>query len=177
MGKRNLTPVTPEQIKMLIDTALGEIKADIVVANADLVNVYSGELLKGYSVAIKGEKIAYVGEKADHTIGPDTRVIDAAGKTLIPGFIDAHTHLVTYCTVYEFLRYAMKGGITTIITETTAISHALGYQGVKELLEVIDDTPIKIFATISPTLSLSPAAKIGAITPESIRRLLKHKRI
>jgi len=177
MGKRNSTLVAPEQIKTLIDTALGKIKADIVIANADLVNVYSGELLKGYSVAIKGEKIAYIGENADHTIGPDTMVIDATGKTLIPGLIDAHMHLVTYYTVYEFLKYAMKGGTTTIISEITALTFPLGYKGIEQFLEAISYQPIKIFATAPPMLSLSPAAKLGAIGLDSVRKLLKQDRI
>src|SRR4030042_2653213 len=108
--ERILNSPSPQQIKTLINTALGKIKADIVIANADLVNVYSGELLKGYSVAIKGERIAYVGENAKHTIGPDTEVIDATGKTLIPGLIDAHSHLFFRYSMDEFLKYAMKGG-------------------------------------------------------------------
>ncbi|HJX69503.1 MAG TPA: adenine deaminase C-terminal domain-containing protein [Dehalococcoidia bacterium] len=175
MKKKNSASITPEQIKALIDTALGEIKADMVIANADLVNVYSGELLKGYSVAIKGEKIAYVGEKAEHTIGPDTRVIDATGKTLIPGLIDAHAHLLFLYAVDEFLKYAMKGGTTTIITETRGIFFPLGYRGVKQFLEAISGQPIKIFATAPPMLGLGPAAQGGALSPESLRRLLKQE--
>src|SRR5271157_5497158 len=42
-------------------------------------------------VLIEGERISQVG--ADITPGPDTRVIDAAGMYVIPGGIDAHTHL------------------------------------------------------------------------------------
>ena len=61
MRKTNSMPMSPEQIKVLIDTALGNIKADLAIVNGDLVNVYSGELLPGYSVAIKGERIAFVG--------------------------------------------------------------------------------------------------------------------
>jgi len=169
--------INSTKIKKLINTALGEIKADIVIANADLLNVYSGELLKGYSVAIKGEKIAYVGENAEHTIGPDTRVIDTTGKTLIPGLIDGHTHLDTYYTAYEFLKYAIKGGTTTIITETTAMAYALGYRGIKQFLKAISDQPIKIFATISPTLSLSPATQLDVLHPRAMRRLLKQESV
>src|SRR4030042_6886285 len=135
--ERILNSPSPEQIKTLIDTALGKIKADMVIANADLVNVYSGELLKGYSVAIKGKKIAYVGEKAEHTIGPDTKVIDATGKALIPGLIDAHNHIFFYFTVDEFPKYAMKGGTTTIITETSAASFPLGCGGIKQFIKAI----------------------------------------
>ena len=72
MKKASSVLMPPGQIKVLIDTALGKLKADMVIINADLVNVYSGELLNGYSVAIKGDRIAYVGGNAAHTIGPDS---------------------------------------------------------------------------------------------------------
>jgi len=168
-------PITPEQIKALIDTALGEVKADMVITNADMVNVYSGELLKGYSVAVKGEKIAYVGENAGHTIGPETRVIDASGKTLIPGLIDAHNHIFFLFTVDEFLKYVMPGGTTAIITETSAGAFPLGTRGIKQLLEAISDQPIKIFGTVPGMATMSPAARQNALSPKDLRRLLKQK--
>ena len=165
------------RIKTLIDTALGREKADMVVANADLVNVYSGELLKGHSVAVKGDRIAFVGEKADHTIGPDTRVIDAAGKVLIPGFIEAHTHLLSLSRVDEFLKYAMGGGTTTIITETRNFTIPLGYRGVREFLKATALQPVKIFVTVAPVLGLSPSAQSNALSPGVLRSLLKHERV
>jgi len=175
LSQERLNQVDSKEIKTLIDTALGEVKADMVITNAELVNVYSGELLKGYSVAIKGEKIAYLGENADHTIGPDTHVIDATGKTLIPGLIDAHDHVLFYFTVDEFLKYAMRGGTTTIITETCEASFTLGPRGIKQFLEAISDQPVKIFATVPPMATLSPVARPNALSPESLRRLLRQK--
>ena len=104
-------------MEMLKRVSLGEEKADLVISGGDLVNVYSGELLKDYSVAIKESWIAYMGPDASHGIGPDTEVIDASGKFLIPGFVDGHAHMILYARPDEVLRYAMKGGTTTIITE------------------------------------------------------------
>ncbi len=173
----NSATMTPEQMKVLIDTALGKIKADMIIVNADLVNVYSGELLRGQSVAIKGDRIAYVGEKAEHTIGPDTKVIDAAGKVLVPGFIDTHAHLIALCPLDEFLKYAMRGGTTTIVSETIEFALALGYQGVHQFLEATSNQPIKIFATVPPLPTLSPAAQPGSLRPEKLRRLLKQKSV
>ena len=49
-----------EEMKALASVALGEEEADLVVEHADLADVYSRELLKGYSVAVKGKWIAYV---------------------------------------------------------------------------------------------------------------------
>lgn len=79
---KRMTSSCEAEIRSLVNVALGNEKADLAVVNGDLVNVYTRELLRGWSVAIKGERIAYVGNDASHTIGPQTRVIDASGKTL-----------------------------------------------------------------------------------------------
>lgn len=169
--------VDSKKIKTLIDTALGKIKADIVVADTDLVNVYSGELLKGWSVAIKGDRIAYVGKNAEHTVGPDTRVIDATGKVLIPGLIDSHVHLLGVCDIYGFLKYSMRGGTTSIISETANLVMPLGYQGVREFLEAAADQPVKIYATIASPLNLGSAGISETLDPKKLGKLLEHKRI
>lgn len=78
--------------RILVDTAMGREKADLVVRNASLVNVNSREILEGQDVAVKRDRIALVGN-AEDTTGPNTRVVDAEGKYLVPGFIDGHVHI------------------------------------------------------------------------------------
>ena len=86
-------PKSEADIAALMSVALGREAADLVVTNARLVNVYTAEIEDHRSVAVKGHWIAYVGPDAGHTVGPETEVIDAAGKTLIPGFIEGpHPH-------------------------------------------------------------------------------------
>jgi len=164
------------EIRSLVNTALGDEKADLVVVNGDLVNVYTSELLRGWSVAIKGERIAYVGNDASHTIGPQTRVIDASGKTLIPGLIDGHTHLLFY-SLGEFLQYAMRGGTTTIVTETMELAFPLGYQGITEFLASAKGQPIKIFATAPPMVTISPTTEAHAMDSATLRKLLGREEI
>ena len=107
MKKPGPRVMSPEKIQSLISVALGKEKADLVVSNGSLVNVYTGEIQPNYCVAIKGDRIAYVGKDVNHTIGPDTRVIDAAGKTIIPGLIDAHTHMLSIINPVEYIKFAM----------------------------------------------------------------------
>ena len=63
--------------KTLVDVAMGRKPADLVIRNGRWVCVQSGEIIPGTDIAIKGERIAYVGENASHTIGDQTKVIDA----------------------------------------------------------------------------------------------------
>jgi adenine deaminase len=162
-----------EIMKDLAAVSLGEEEADLTIKGADLVNVYTGEVLKGYSVATKGKWIAFVGPDANHTIGSGTRVIDGKGKVLIPGFVDGHAHMLFYASPKEFLRYAARGGTTTIITEIMELTFALGYSGLKESLETLKDQPIKIFSTVPPSVTFSIDAAARAPTLTQLLELLK----
>lgn len=68
--------------------------ADIVLKNGVVVTVDRDNSIC-QAVAVKGNKIVYVGDDtgADEWIGKGTRVIDLKGRALLPGFIDAHMHL------------------------------------------------------------------------------------
>ena len=149
-----------EERKTLMRVALGKEQADLVIKNGNLVNVYSGEVLPGYSVAIKGDKIAFVGKEIEHTIGLDTEVIDASGKIVGPGFIDGHFH--PYITVDQFLKHAIPRGTTTIFMELDSL--ALGYESVIALLENMKQQPIKLFG-LAPADIASSAPFLKPVAP------------
>lgn len=166
-----------EDMRVLAAVALGEEEADLVVKDADLADVYSRELLRGYSVAVKGKWIAYVGPDANHTIGRGTRVIDAQGKVLIPGLVDGHAHILYYAAPREFLRHAMAGGTTTIITEIMELAFPLGYTGLLDCLEIFKNQPIKIFSTVPPSVTFSRDAAKRAPTLEQLIELLNREEV
>lgn len=161
----------PDESQTLMNVALGHEKADLSVINARLANVYTGEFIDGCAISIKGKWIAYVGRNPEDTIGPKTEVIDAGGQTVIPGLIDGHTHLAWLCKVDEFLKYAARGGTTTIVTETLEIFLVAGYAGVVDLLESFKNQPVKIWSTAPATISISKAAR--GISREHLQKLLE----
>ena len=163
-------PKTAEETSQLIKVALGEEKADLAVVNAKIVNVYTGEILEDQSVTVKGEWIAYVGQNAENSIGPQTEVIDARGQTVIPGLVEGHTHIAWLYTAYEFLKHVIPGGTTTIVTETFEVYPVSGYDGVVDFLESLKDQPIKIFGTAPAMISISPAAR--GIPSATLEKLL-----
>jgi adenine deaminase len=151
----------------LMKVALGREKADLAVINANLVNVYTGELLPNHAISIKDKWIAYVGDNPDDTLGPDTDIIDAGGRTVL---IDGHTHIAWSYTVSEFLKYVIKGGTTAVITETLEPFPVAGYAGVVDFLESLKNQPIKIWATAPVMVSISHAAR--GITTKTLQKLL-----
>jgi len=170
MTKHGLLSEGTDRAKELINVILGKEKADLAIINATILNVYTGELLDHYSVSIKGEWIAYVGDDPEDTIDTHTKIIDAKGKTIIPGLIDGHAHLSWIFNISEFLLYAMQGGTTTIITETMETFPVMGYEGVVDFLSSLADQPIKIFGTAPSMVSISKKA-LG-ISKATLKKLL-----
>ena len=70
------------------------IKADVFIHNA-VIRTMDAQGSVAESLAIINGKIAAVGRQADLSslAGPQTRVLDLGGRTVLPGFIDAHEHL------------------------------------------------------------------------------------
>ncbi|MEJ2096005.1 MAG: adenine deaminase C-terminal domain-containing protein [Deltaproteobacteria bacterium] len=160
MLMQNPAPRLPNKdIQSLIQVALGEKKADLAVVHATILNVYTGELLPDQGIGVSGQWIACVGKNIDPAIGSETHVIDAAGKTVIPGLIDGHTHLAWTATAHEFLRYIMKGGTTTLVTESLEPYPVAGLAGVLDFLASLADQPIKIFALAPAMVSISPEGR------------------
>ena len=100
--------------RKLVETALGNQPADLVIRHGNLMDVYTGRMLPKRSVAVSGKWIAYVGPDADYAIGEKTQVIEADGRTISPGFIDAHTHLSGFFDISIFLSFPFPAALQQI---------------------------------------------------------------
>jgi len=162
---------TTDVMQTLMRVALGEEPADLVIVNADLLNVYTGEIQKKTGIAVKGPWIARVAAEVGDTVGPATRVIDAAGQTLVPGLIDGHTHLAWIYTAAAFIPFAAAAGVTTVVSETLEPFPVAGVEGILDFLDSFQDQPIRLLATAPAMVSISSAAK--GVSPEHIARLME----
>ena len=77
-------------------------KADILFLNGKIITIDSKETI-AEAVAIKGKKILKVGNRIEleKLIYENTQVIDLHGKTMLPGFIDSHTHSDRYAGFFK----------------------------------------------------------------------------
>jgi len=176
MSHKSVLPQkTQADMRALMQVALGEEKADLTIVNAKLVNVYTAEVQEQIGVAVKGPWIARVSADVGDTIGAATRVIDAAGRTLIPGLIDGHTHLAWIYSAAAFVPYAIASGVTTVVTETLEPYPVAGMAGVLDLLESLQDQPIRILATAPSMVSISTAHR--GISPDALESLLAREDI
>ena len=132
-----------EVTQKLAKVALGVEKAETVIKNARLVNVCTAEIQENIDVAIAEGRIALVGD-ASHCIGPDTKVIDAAGQYIAPGFMDGHIHVESsMLSVGEYARAVVPCGTTGIFMDPHEICNVCGPEGVRYMIEDSKRAPLK----------------------------------
>lgn len=140
----------------LVAVAAGRAPADRVIRGGVLVNVQSRELLEGWQVAIAGGRFAYVGPDASHSVGPETEVIEAEGRYLIPGLCDGHMHIESgMLTPAEFAAAVIPHGTTTMFTDPHEIANVLGLDGVRMMHDEALMQPINIYTQMP---SCAPSA-------------------
>ncbi len=136
-----------ECTQTLAAVAQGARPADVVIKGADLVNVCTAEVQPGTDVAVAEGRIAYIGQ-ADHCIGEGTRVIEAAGQVIAPGFLDGHIHVESSMMgAGEYARAVVPHGTAGIYWDPHEICNVLGLDGVKVMMEDAARTPLKAMVT------------------------------
>jgi len=128
--------------------AMGDAKAELLLKNCSLVNVYTREILPSTDIAISKQRIAYVGNDASHTVGEKTTVIDLEGKYVTPGFADPHVHIDHFVLPSEFAKKALVCGVTSLFSDPIDIVSVCGYRGFREFLNLCSNLPIRIFNVV-----------------------------
>ena len=156
----------------LVNVALGKAPADIVLMGGKLVNVETAEIESKVDIAIKGDRVALVGD-AEHCVGAGTRVIDARGKYILPGLLDAHVHIESsMMTVTQFARAVLPHGTTGVFIDPHEIANVLGMCGVKLMLDEGDRLPLKVFVTLPSCVPSAPGLETSG-TEIGLRDILE----
>lgn len=133
-----------EDLREMIDAGAAKRAADLVICNGQLVNVNSAEIYPA-DVAIYRSQIVATGDVSDY-IGPNTQRIDAKGKYLVPGLIDGHLHIeCSKLSMTSFAKAVVPHGTTSIISGLDQYVVTSGLEGIREVLDEIDQGPLKVF--------------------------------
>lgn len=154
-----------KEISSIQNVFKGKETADLVILNGKILNVFTNNIEDNNTVAIKGRIIFYVGKEKGEFIGNNTQIIDAKGAYLVPGFIDTHTHLDSMIPYNEFVPYALKGGVTTVITECAMVANACGLKGVLSFINSTKGYPLKTLFLAPPLVP--PLKKFETANPFS----------
>ena len=161
------------QRSVVLDVALGRRPADVVVRGGNLVNVLTSEIYPG-DVAIVGDKIAGTGS-VDRMVGRGTLSVDAAGKYIVPGLIDAHLHTYeSHLTPAGLAPAALTHGTTTIATDFYGEAVVGGRDAIRAQLDAIKTLPMNFLWTLPlPALYQDlPFLHTGSVTPEDYHEML-----
>ncbi|HWF53061.1 MAG TPA: hypothetical protein VG223_00470, partial [Solirubrobacteraceae bacterium] len=138
-----------------IEAALGRIPSDLVLTGAQLVNVFTRELLPG-SVAIWRDRIVAVGALPPGAIGPETEVRRLGGGFLLPGFIDPHMHAGDTSLPIQALAAALlERGTTSLATDMCELYAMGGLEAVRWAIEVAEEAGLRV-------LFMLPLHSLGA---------------
>ena len=149
----------------LIDVATGRAPADIVLRNGTWVCVQTGELIPNTDIAIKGERIAYVGPDAKHTNGPKTKIIEANGRFMAPGLLDGHMHVESgMVTITEFVRAVAPQGTTGMFIDPHEIANVFGLKGVKLMVDEAAKQPIHVWVQVPSCVPSAPGLETPGAT-------------
>jgi adenine deaminase len=168
-GKTKMTRGAPkpwaEMATLLVDVAMGRKPGDLVVRNGRWVNVHSGEIIPGTDIAMVGGRFAYCGPDASHAIGKGTRVVDAAGRYLVPGLCDGHMHVESgMVTVTEFCRAVIPHGTTSMFIDPHEIANVLGLEGVRLMHDEAAAMPVNVYVQMPSCVPSAPGLETPGAT-------------
>jgi len=142
-----------DELQRRIQIARGAIPADLVLRNAQLVNVCSGECYPA-DVAVADGLVVGVGDPGDGYRGHEER--DLQGRWLAPGLIDGHMHIEsTMLVLSEFARIVIPRGVTVVMLDPHEFANVLGIAGIRYVLESGRGLPLSAYVMLSSCVPAS----------------------
>lgn len=159
-------------LKRRIEIAKGKERAELVLKNLKIVNVFSHEIIEG-DIAIEDGEIVGIG-KYDGKEEIDGKELYAS-----PGLIDGHVHIESsLVTPGEFAKAVVPKGTTCIIADPHEIANVCGVNGINYMLKASEDLPLDVFLMFPSCVPATEFETSGAIlSDEDIKELIDNERI
>lgn len=161
-----------QKLKKLIEVAAGRLKADLVIKNCKVVNVFSNEILAG-NLAISEGTIIGMGDYEG------TEEIDALGHYILPGLIDSHVHIESSMgSPLQFARAVLPRGTTTVIADCHEIANVKGLAGIEYMLKASENIPLDVYMMLPSCVPATPFETSGAtLEAKDLEQLIDHERV
>ncbi len=159
-------------INRRIASAGGGQAVDLLLANARIVNVFSGEVVSNH-IAVDDGLIVGFGDYAAKA------VVDLGRRFVAPGFIDAHVHIESaMVSVPEFCRAVLPLGTTTVVADPHEIANVLGLTGIEYMIASGKAQPMNFYFMLPSCVPATSMETSGAVlNADAICPLLKNSRV
>ncbi len=156
----------------LIETALGKRPADLVMKDANIFSVYTGEFIRG-DLAVTDGYIAGIGKYQGK------QEYDCGGRYLVPGFINAHLHLESsMLSPAEFARAVVQNGTTTVVADPHEIANVAGINGIRYMMDATEHLPVRVYFMLPSCVPSTHLEHSGATLSSADLEVIKnHPRV
>jgi adenine deaminase len=161
-----------ESLQRRLAVARGDEPADLVVRGGSVLSVFTREWLE-VDVAVVDGVVAGLGRYEGR------ESLEASGRYVVPGFIDAHMHLESVkLMVDEFARLVLPLGTTAVVADPHEIANVLGVDGVHWLLDASADLQLDVYFMAPSCVPASPfESPLRALTPGDLESLMRRRRV
>jgi len=83
----------PTEVRILIEAARDIPQGVVVLRGARLITMSGDEVIEDADLVVRNNQIAALGRRGEVDVPADAQIIDVAGKTIVPGFVDTHSHM------------------------------------------------------------------------------------
>ena len=159
--------------KSLIDASEKRCICDLVIKNANVVDVYNKDsfladvyVKDGYIVGFNGDRKA-------------SREYDANGRFLVPALIDAHCHIESsHLSPSEFSDAVVPNGTGTVIADPHEICNVTGLDGMRYMLKASENIPLSVFLMFPSCVPATPFEHAGAVlNAEDVEEFIHSERV
>jgi len=160
------------ELEELIRLARGKETADLLLRNARLVEVFSGEVYET-DVAVAGPYVVGFGDYQAK------QEIDLKGRYLCPGFIDSHVHIESsMVSIPQFAKAVVPRGTTTVVCDPHEIANVLGLEGIRYMLETSKGLPLSVYIMASSCVPATALETSGAeLSAADLSPLFEEERV
>ncbi|HUJ70541.1 MAG TPA: adenine deaminase C-terminal domain-containing protein [Syntrophorhabdales bacterium] len=163
-------------LQRLLRVAKGEEPPDKIIVNGRIVNVFTNSIDEKLAISVKDGYITGLGERPKLRDSAKTEIIDAGGRYLCPGLMDAHTHLDSMYPFYEIVPYSLKGGTTCLVTECGIVATTCGMEAVESFFDSTKGYLLRCYFLAPPETPPFPHMETAiGLSLGEFKRILRRK--
>lgn len=139
--RQNITSEKPEVIDVVVETTRSRPKGVVVLSGARIITMKGNEVIESGDIVVTDNRITAVGPKGTVQIPAGAKVIDATGKTIMPGIVDVHAHMwaprgVHQTQVWQYLAN-LAYGVTTTRDPQSSTNDVFAYTDMVDTGEIV----------------------------------------